>query len=1178
MKKLFFSFCLALSALVTLAQPVADSTYRIETADGTLCLTTGGNTSVNAPVSVGQPVESDATTWQLVQGNTGLLVTNVESGLAMDIPASRKPLQWSPGKGNPNQNYTFEPAGGELYKMYATIGGERVYIALSGSGVATTADAAQGTPLRFKKVKWERPYYKWQDPAVFAENRLTPRAAYIPYPNTHSLRADAEHYAKPWTDTNSPLYLNLNGVWRLKWSTMPCEFPGENDFYGVGVDTRSWDTISVPSCLEMKGYGEPLYVNEEYGFADNPPYIRMHQGLKNSVASYRRDFQLPAAFSGKRVLLHFDGIYGAASIWVNGKYVGYTQGANSEAAFDVTPFVEIARRNSISVQLVRWSDGSYLEGQDMWHMSGLHRDVYLTAVPQVSIKDFYLSSTLNTNHYTSGSFTAMVQVENTNESASTSPARRRVTVRLKSPQGDLVGETFQNIAVAPDSSKVVTLEIKGLKDLALWSAECPNLYTVELALGEDGSENGVETEAISQKFGFRDVRIKNGLVMVNGQRVYFKGVNTQDTHPYHGRTMDVATMLRDVTLMKQAGINTVRCSHYPRQHRMYSMFDYYGLYCMDEADLECHKNWSDGGTMSRDTTWLPAYLDRERRMVMQHRNYSSILFWSLGNESGGGSNFDACYDLVRRLDPTRPVHYEGATRARQHTASDLFSQMYPAVKVVQQNANANDASQPYFICEYAHAMGNGVGNLQEYWDIIIGSRHGIGGCIWDWVDQSILDGRDIRGGRTEQNGLPRLMTGNDYGGPNQANFVNNGIVLATREWSPKLTEVKQVYQPVRFLSWDAATRTATVRNDAAFTNTDAYRLRYQVLCEGRVTESRYIDAPSIAPGETGQIVLPLKKKIKQGKEYTVQFDFLLPEATAWAEAGHSVAGADFVLQPRTDALPPVKGKKQANLYGDYAGGGAMGATAGGVTLSHAPNGGLTCNLFEEIPTFDSFAWVENFKGAYPTTNAVLSRRAGAITLRTDGAATVTEEVSTEQCDYTLVYILYGSGTLDIQATFRPHRDGLRRIGLVMQLPETLRHISYYGRGPLENYPDRKQGSRLGLYETTVADNFWPYAHPQSCGGHEDVRWCTFTRADGTGVRILTQGNVSMQALPYSDRVMKETRHPWDLQAEGVILHLDAAIQGVGNGSCGGGNETLPQYRCPADGTLHYTLRFETVEH
>ncbi len=1173
MRKLFLLLILSVALCNATAQPQADSTYRIETADAALCLSTGGKTDLNAPVEACQPVESPATTWQLVKGNTGFLVTNVESGLALDIPASRKPLQWSPGKSNPNQNYTFEPVGKGLYKMYASnqASDARAYIVLTKSGVSVVADKEQATALRLCPVHYEKPYYKWQDQTVFAENRLTPRAAHTPYPDTHSLHADATHYEKPWTPSHSPLRLDLGGVWKLKWSTLPCDIPGESDFYGDQVDTRGWDTLSVPSCLEMKGYGEPLYVNEEYGFVDNPPYIRMHPGLKNSVASYRRDFQLPTSFDGKRVLLHFDGIYGAASIWVNGEYVGYSQGANNEAAFDVTPYVKQNKRNNISVQLIRWNDGSYLEGQDMWHLSGLHRDVYLTAVPKVGVKDFILTSKLDSINYTRGVFTAMVQIENM---ASPRPVPTQLNVRLISPEGNLVEEMSQDVMVQADKEAIVTLNSGTLNDIALWSAEHPNLYTVEIVLSHEGKE----TEAIAQKFGFRDVRISNGLVLVNGKRVYFKGVNTQDTHPYKGRTMDEATMLRDVTLMKQAGVNTVRCSHYPRQHKMYSLFDYYGIYCMDEADLECHKNWSDGGSMSSDTTWLPAYLERERAMVMQHRNFSSILFWSLGNESNGGKNFDACYNLVRHLDPVRPIHYEGATRARQYGASDLFSQMYPSVQRTIDNARANDARQPYFICEYAHAMGNGVGNLQEYWDAIIGSRYGIGGCIWDWVDQSILDGKDIRRGNIEQNGLPRLMTGNDYGGPNQANFVNNGILTATREWSPKLTEVKQVFQPIRFLKWDAATRTVTVRNDAAFTSTGVYRLKYSLLCDGRVVESRVIPTPNLAPTETGQFTLPLKKKIKQGREYTVQIDFLLKEDTQWAAAGYSVAGADFILQERPEVLPKVRARKPVAVsMNDMENGGALNVKAADVVLAKDAEGKVLCSLFASPVEFDGYAYVENFKGQYPETNPVQSRKLGQLTTNADGSASVTEEVQTSQCDYTLLYTIYGDGTLDIQATFRPKREGLRRIGLTMRLPESLQHVSYYGRGPLENYPDRKYGSRLGRYETTVSDNFWPYAHPQSCGNHMDVRSAAFTRTDGTGLCLQTQGDVAMQVLPYTDLTMAHTRHPWDLKPEGVVLHLDAAIQGVGNGSCGGGNNTLPQYQCPKDGTLTYTLRFSPLK-
>lgn len=1170
MKRLTILLLVAFGALTVMAQPVADSTYRIETADGTLCLSTGGRIRPNSALQTTSITDATDGLWTLLKGNTGLLLTNVESGLAVDIPASRKPLQWSPGKGNPNQNFTFEPISGELYRTFATIGNERVYLRIEKGGVSVTTDAAQATPLRFRHMHYERPYYKWQDHTVFAENRLSPRAVYTPYPDTQTMRADAAHYAEPWQEPNSNLRVSLNGVWKLKWSTMPCDFPGEKDFYGKEVDTRKWDTISVPSCLEMKGYGEPLYVNEEYGFADNPPFIRMHTGLKNSVASYRRDFQLPMSFVGKRVQLHFDGIYGAASVWVNGKYVGYTQGANNEAAFDVTDFVEQGKRNSVSVQVVRWSDGSYLEGQDMWHMSGIHRDVYLTALPPVSVKDFVLRPTLDSTNYSHGKLEAFVQVENTQSGGA--PEKRRVTLRLFDPQGNALGETSEMLNIPADTNRITLLSLSNLNSLQLWSAEQPNLYTVEIVL----SDNSGETEALSRKLGFRDVRIRDGVVLVNGKRVYFKGVNTQDTHPFHGRTMDVPTMLRDVTLMKQAGINTVRCSHYPRQHKMYSLFDHYGLYCMDEADLECHKNWSDGGTMSSDSTWLPAYLDRERRMVMQHRNYTSILFWSLGNESNGGTNFDKCYKLVKSLDPTRPIHYEGATRARQFGASDLFSEMYPSVSMTEESVSSNAASQPYFICEYAHAMGNGVGNLQEYWDAIIGSRYGIGGCIWDWVDQSIYDGRDIRRGNLTENGLPRLMTGNDYGGPNQANFVNNGILLATRTWSPKLTAVKQVYQPVRFLSWDAATRTVTLRNDAAFTNTNAYTLQMRVLCEGREVERRILPALNLNPGETTTLSLRPKKKLKAGKEYTLEIDFLLPAATLWAEAGYSVAGAGFILQERPASLPTVRTKKKAVANGDLANGRVQGAIANGVTLAHGPEKTVACNLFTEAPRFDSFAYVENFKDQYSENDKEIDRRVSPLVISNNGTATVTETVKGERCDYQLTYTLYGDGTLDLKADFTPHQSGLRRIGLLIKLPESLQQVEYYGRGPLENYPDRKEGSRLGRYQTTVSGNFWPYAHPQSCGNRQDVREATFTRTDGTGLRLTTEGSVAMQVLPYSDRTMTHTRHPWQLRPEGVFLHLDAAVQGLGNASCNSRNKTLPQYLCPAEGTISYTLRFEPI--
>ncbi|MBQ2877371.1 MAG: beta-galactosidase, partial [Bacteroidaceae bacterium] len=594
--------------------------------------------------------------------------------------------------------------------------------------MSVTTDATDDyTRFYFTKVEAPRGNV-WEDQTFFEENKEPAHATFIPYTSTEAMNSDA-NYEKPWLTPEKSDYLSLNGVWKFNLVPDPLSRPREKDFWGNDADVSAWDDIDVPSCWEMKGYDLPMYINVEYAFLNNPPYVvnKVTGVGDNPVGSYRRTFTLPEGWDAKNVFLHFDGLYSAAFVWINGQYVGYTQGGNNDHEFDISKHVATGE-NNICVQVFRWSDASYLEGQDMFHMSGMHRDVYLYATPKTFVRDHYITAELNSD-YTSGKMDVEIEVENRGETI----AKKDISISLLDPDGSLVAQRDISDQYEAGSKVIKSVTFENLQGLAAWTAETPTLYTVVVSQ-KDEQEN--EEMVFSTKYGFRDIKISNGVVLINGKRVFFKGVNTQDTHPIHGRSIDVATMLKDIEMMKQANVNTVRTSHYPRQAKMYAMFDYYGMYVMNEADIECHKNWSEmkRNCISNDPTWQAQYVDRTVRMVYRDRNHPSVIFWSLGNESGIGVNFDATYSATRDLD-SRPIHYEGYSNENSANNTDMHSKMYPNLSYVQNYANYSIGSEPFFMCEYAHAMGNAVGNLKEYWNIIESSRYGIGGCIWDWVDQ-----------------------------------------------------------------------------------------------------------------------------------------------------------------------------------------------------------------------------------------------------------------------------------------------------------------------------------------------------------------------------------------------------------------------------------------------------------
>lgn len=1185
--------------------PLPYQTYTIQSIANGGVLSNGGNTDNDALIIV-EELEEDSYSqmWKLTVpmyqlGSTAWYqLYNVNCGKCIDAALDNKqtPLQWTRDvdESLPNWNQMFEVvavAGVEnayQLKVGRNVGTkwnpsfEYYYIAVDTKGTVyvTTDNTNSNTHFRFLIVNNDNlpQGIYWQDETVFEENKERGHATYMPYESLEAMRADS-YYATPWIDpVGSNRWLNLNGTWKLQWAVIENEYQIPHDgFYADDVDCSSWDNVTVPGCLEMQGYGTPYYINVDYAFADNPPYIAMRSGIDNSVGSYRRNFTLPDGWENERVLLHFDGIYSAAYVWVNGKYVGYTEGGNMDAEFDVSQYVRTGD-NNISVRVIRWTDGSYLEGQDMWHMSGIHRDVYLVAVPKVFIRDHYISSAL-TDDATAGNLTVQLALDNRDGLATS----KSYEVNLISPDGVLMRSLVGTADfLAAEKSKSLSLTFEGLQGLSPWTSDSPTLYTVEIVQKD---ANGIEESAFATKYGFSNFTIRNAQFLVNGKRVLMKGVNAQDTHPLTGRTISVETMWNDLVMMKQANVNILRSSHYPRSPKMNAMMDYIGIYHMDEADVEFHKNWTDGGRIHTSPTWRAPIVDRVERMVLRDRNHSSIISWSLGNESDGGVNFNYAYNAARTLDP-RPIHYEGATRAMT-SPTDIHSVMYNSVPQVQNEIDY--MGKPYFMCEYAHAMGHSVGNLKEYWEVMENSTNGMGGCIWDWVDQAIVDASDIASGELTVNGFNKYRNGYDYGGPHQGNFVNNGIITADRQPTGKLAEVKRIYQYVKFSDLDKDNKSITITNKYESIDIGGMSLEWSLLLEGEIVQEGSMILPSIPSGSSSDVTIPYTTD-GEG-EYLLNVSLCLSEPVAWANVGHSIAATQYSVTGRT-ALPVADATAGTPLTMTQSGNKYI-IEGDGIYMIVNTTCGITCwqqGGIDVIPTssdattapaYSNYRWIENDApygtDPYYDSGNGISSRSFTVSLAADASkATITETATGSLCDYTFVYTVNRDGSVDLEAQYSPKSSTLRRIGMLMQFNPDLSLAQYYARGPLDNTIDRKQGADIGIYEQRVSDFHVDYVRPQTSGDRQDLRWLTLFDADGCGIKVTAEGQVNMTIDNYTDEYKHWYLHQWEMGAsDKIYVNFDYAQLGIGNGSCGAG--VLSYYKLPSSGNYGYRLRFTYVD-
>lgn len=1224
-------------------------------SDATKCLSVESQTQ-NASINVSTLVKGTTTqTWNVLNSKSSdypYHFKSLGSIFAIDMAGynNKAPLIWDSeydykngSESNVNQEWNLESAGNDTYYLACYIkSGDYLwskyqvyYLAVNSAGTGLTKTTSKTSATAFGFIKADAsggstgggtggstggsstsPDHgsfdvSWiSNQSKVSDYKEDAHATFIPYASVEQMKADATHYAEPWQqpDETKAEYINLNGTWKFKYVAGTSYGPGSSEFQAKDYNDSGWDDIRVPLSWEMANYGKPVYTNVGYPFSNNPP--NANSGMSqygvtdhNATGFYRRTINIPATWKDKRVFIHFDGVYSAAVVWVNGKYVGYSQDSNTDAEFDITGFVTTGD-NQLSVRVYRWCDGSYLEGQDMWHLSGIHRDVYLVATPKVFVSDHYITSSLN-NEATSGSMSVKLTVDNRNTVSTT----KTLQVSLLDADDNQIATGTQTYSGTAKAEKTVTLN--SLSKLHPWSAEDPYLYTVVVSQKD---ENGAEEMAFSTKYGFRNITKSGNLIYINNKRVYFKGVNTQDTHPEYGRAIDMETMMKDLTMMKKANVNTVRTSHYPRQPKMYAMMDALGFYVMDEADVECHYNQN----LSSNSSWITAMDDRTKRMVLRDRNHPSVIFWSLGNECGAGSNFSTTYNTCKNLD-SRFVHYEGAGSGTNY--SDLGSNMYPTVSSVGGNRSGLNG-KPYFICEYAHAMGQAVGNLKEYWDQIEGSTGIIGACIWDWVDQSVYDpARLVSGQKKSENGFNYWVSGYDYNSPGgvdygfQGNFLNNGIVTPDRTWTGKLSEVKKVYQNVKFSDFSASAKSVNIANKYAFMpiSSDNFDIAYRVMKDGRLMEEGTLASfQTIAAGSSATVTLPINAAVDNSAEYLVNIELRIKKPTngavdwtTWAEEGYSIADAQFSLSTQNTSNGTAKGTDGTMgfpvLPSYTSAGGSLSVSGNTVTgtdnngkaysIVFNSSGKMTSwtydgkNLIAAGPDFNSYRKVDNDRNFEPSFSNSSSLSITRALAKSGNNATMSVEGSATGCSYTINYTFYPDGTVDMNVKFSPSGT-LARIGLGMQFASGFENVEFYARGPRSNYSDRKTGSYLGRFTTTVDDMVDEMIHPQTFGDHEDMRELILTnRASNVQIGIKAGGRASFSLSHYDetkwcksgDSMWNTNLHWYDLtRYQQVYAHFDYMQRGLGNNSCGG-DSCLSDYVCPSysswNSSYGYTLRF-----
>lgn len=1025
---------------------------------------------------------------------------------------------------------------------------------------------------------------EWENPAINQVNRRAMHASFFSY--------EKRELALQNSQSQSIHYQTLNGSWKFKW--VPVFKNRELDFFNPKFKDNDWEDMQVPSNWEFKGYGTPIYVNIPYEFSTSPlaqnsdTYTSSKDQSKyplppkiphnnTPVGQYRRKFTLPDDWKGRQIILHLGAVKSAVYVWVNGQKVGYSEDSKLEAEFDITAFVKTKSENVIALEVYRFSDGSYLECQDMWRISGIERDVYLYATPKAHIRDYFAKTDFNTTDQ-SGNLNLDITIENTSKTAL---RKNRVQVELLNQSGKVVLDETVKIdlaaPVAPETraEKVFNLN-KTIPNILAWSAETPNLYTLVLTYK---NSKGELIEVISSKLGFRNIQINNGQLLVNGKAIYIKGTNRHEHDPDNAHVISEDLMRKDIIEMKRMNINAVRCSHYPNHPKFYELCDEYGLYVVDEANIESHgMGYELNRTLGNNALFKTAHLERMERMVLRDKNHPCIIIWSMGNEGGNGVNFHAGYELIKSLDPSRPVQYE---RAELDKNTDIIAPMYAWEPELRKMLKDDKYNRPLIQCEYAHAMGNSVGNFQDYWDVYRSDKRMQGGFIWDWVDQGMR--------KKNKEGKEIFAYGGDWGDektPSDRNFMCNGLVNPDRKWNPHAFEVKKVYQPVLVNLKSSFDKVVEINNDFFFTNLNFLYLDWQLLADGIVEQKGKIEDLNIEPQTKKSVTIPFQIKDKT-QEYVLILSFKNKYANQIWEKDYEVAFEQFEIEK---GLKNQKSISKAGLR--------LAVNDEKVFKIEAQNfsatidrttGWLNSYKYEDnelikkplVPDFWRPMNDNDFGCGYPkklkswktALDEVVVKSTNSKVISNDEVL-VSAEIELPKVATTLImeYYFKSNGAVNIKTKFKPQEGKtmptLPAMGMKLELAADYEQIQWYGRGPIESYPDRKTAAKIGRWSTTIAQDLYPYIRPQEVGNKTDTRWFAINNAAGDGICIISTNdylNISANHFLLSDLdpgEQKKNTH-WNelIPRDFTVLNIDYRQMGVG-GIDSWYSEPLPKYRIP----------------
>ncbi|HUE81179.1 MAG TPA: glycoside hydrolase family 2 TIM barrel-domain containing protein [Pyrinomonadaceae bacterium] len=1014
----------------------------------------------------------------------------------------------------------------------------------------------------------QNPSPDWENPRIFAVNKEAPHATLIPYPDdSAALRAD---------EKKSPFIRSLNGLWKFWWVRSPEERPKE--FYKPEFDVAGWKQIPVPANWEIEGYGTPIYSNIVYpfkreapGVTSEPPSDWTAYKERNPVGSYRRTFAVPAEWLQRKTFLVFGGVSSAFYVWVNGHRVGYSQDSRLSSEFEITAYLKPGE-NVLAVEVYRWSDGSYLEDQDFWRLSGIFRNVQLVSRAPIYVRDFYVRTILD-SEYRDATLRINVQLKNAGEPDQ--PVS--VEAKLLDERGRPVFETLSKKATLSPKSDLPILFEQQVFNPKKWSAEEPNLYTLLLTLRDSA---GQVVETIPWRVGFRSSEIRNGQILFNGKPLIIKGVNRHEHDPDRGQVVTTERMIREIKLMKQHNLNAVRTSHYPNVPEWYELCDRYGLYVLDEANIESHGyGANEEQRISTGEDFTAAHVERVSRLIERDKNHASVFMFSLGNEAGVGRNLAAAREWAKNHYPEFMIAYEPG----QSRHGDAYSPMYTRADRMLPDWEKHGRGKPMFLIEYAHAMGNSVGNLQEYWTVIESHRQMQGGFIWDWVDQGLR--------KPGAGDKPWWLYGGDFGDkPNDDNFCANGLVFPDLTPHPSLAEVKKVYQFIKVEPVDLQTGRIRVRNKYLFRDLSFVEGSWELEENGRAIQKGRLSRLTIPPGQSQEISVGLKApRMSPGSEYFLKVTFSLANNTAWGKKGHVIAWDQYEvpnhLSTPNAVVPTTRGAARLEeTETEYIVSGPRFAARFGKksgSLESYEIGGNRLITGTLVPNFWR-APIDNDRGNNMREQLGVWRDAGPLR-RT---STVKAEQVTPQLvrivalaklpagdsEFTNAYTIFGDGTIEVESSVSLGEKApeLPRFGTQLRVPGKFRTVTWYGRGPHENYWDRNTGAAVGRYTLDIEHLFVPYLEPQENANRTDVRWVTFTDRKGVGFKAVGMPLLYFSAWPFPMEELETRKHPFEIvRSEEITVNLDLRQMGVGGDNSWGAWPHAP-YRLSAK---HYEYRF-----